>query len=96
MSKIDELKKEYPKGVLIEFEDGAWVFFKTPTRQQLGMAMNQARTNPMSMVEVLVRNCAVATSEGLDLQTDEAVGYLMGIAEQVDAIIGVKKASIKN
>ncbi len=96
MSKVDELKKKHPGATVVEFEDGVFAAFKKPTRQVVGMAMNTGRTNPLGMVEVIVKNCLLDASEGLDLFSDDAVGYLMGLAEKVDIIIGTKKAEIKN
>lgn len=93
---IDELKKQHPKGTLVEFQDGEWAFFKQPTRQVVGMAMSKARNNPLDLVQVLVTNCLVDSSPNLDLKGDDGIGYLVGLAEQVDAIIGTKKAEVKN
>ena len=90
------MKAKHPNATVVEFEDGAYAAFKKPTRAQLGMAMNTARTNPLGMVEVIVKNCLVEASEGLDLFSDDAVGYLVGLAEKVDTIIGTKKAEVKN
>lgn len=99
MSKVDAiatLKEKHPSGSHIVFDDGAWAFFKKPTRQVMGLAMTQARTNPLAMVDVIVKNCLVESSDGLDLKSDEGLGYLMGLAEKVDEIIGTKKAEVKN
>jgi len=93
---VDELKKQHPKGKLVEFEGGEWAYFKQPTRQIVGLAMSNARNNPLDLVSVIVSNCLVQTSEGLDLKSDDAIGYIVGLAEHVDAIIGTKKAEIKN
>lgn len=93
---LEDLQAKYPGGSLIEFEDGHWAFFRKPTRAAIGLAMTKARTNPLELVDVLVRNCMVDQSKGLDLSTDEGIGYLMGLAEKVDAIIGTKKAELKN
>ncbi len=103
MNKVDEsekvieaLRKKYPTGRLIEFEDGEWGFFKKPTRKVIGLAMSKARSNPLAMVDVLVANCLVDSSPGCDLKSNEDVGYLMGLADELDNIIGTKKAEIKN
>lgn len=94
--KIEELRKLHPTGTLVEFEDETWAFFKKPTRAQMGLAMTNARTNPLGLVDVIVANCLAGCSEELDLKSDAGVGYLFGLAEQIDRIIGTKKAEIKN
>lgn len=48
------------------------------------------------MVDVIVENCLVDSSPGCDLKSDDGIGYLMGLAEKIDDIIGTKKAEIKN
>jgi len=93
---LEELKKANPGGSHIVFEDGQWAFFKKPTRQVVSMAMAQARTNPLGLVDVIVKNCLAGCSEGLDLRSDDCIGYIMGLAERIDDIIGTKKAEIKN
>lgn len=92
----DRLLKKYPNGKLIEFEDGQWAFFKKPTRQVVGLAMSKSRNNPLAMLDVLVANCLLDSSPGVDLKSDAGLGYLMGLADKMDDIIGTKKAEIKN
>lgn len=92
----ERLIEKHPNGKLIEFEDGEWAFFKRPNRQTIGLAMTKARSNSLAMMDVIVANCLVDSSQGLDLKSDDGLGYLMGLAERVDEIIGTKKAEIKN
>jgi hypothetical protein len=93
---IEELKEKYPSGKLIDFGDGEWAFFKKPTRQVVSMAMQKSRSSPMGLVEVIVANCLVQKSNAVVFDRDDEAGYLVGLAEVVDAIIGTKKAEVKN
>ena len=95
-SVVDELKKKFPNGNLIEFEDGEWAFFKPVSRKVLGLAMTKGRNNPIAMIDVIVTNCLVDTSVKTTFDDDRSLGYLMGLADTLDDLIGTKKAEIKN
>lgn len=91
-SNIDAWKKKHGKVHYIETEDGKELFLKPPTRSTVAMAMSKSRNNPLALVEVIIQNCWL---EG-DAEVKDDPGYLVGLAEHVDVIIGTKKAKIKN
>lgn len=95
-AEIDRLLKKNPTGKLVEFSDGEWAVLKKPSRATLGLAMQKARTNPLGMVDVIAKNCVIGKSQNVTFDGDEGIGYLMGLAELVDDLVGTKKAEIKN
>ena len=91
-NKIDAWKSKHGKVHYIETEDGKEIFLKSPNRATVAMAMSKSRNSPLALVEVIIKNCWLAGDE----EVKEDPGYLVGLAEHVDTIIGTKKAKIKN
>lgn len=91
-TQIEALKKKHGKVHEISFDSGEKCYLKKPTRATVGLAMSKARTNPLAMVDVILQNCWLGGDEVIR----EDVGFHVGMAEQIDKIIGTKSATVKN
>lgn len=92
--QIKAWKKEHGSVLLLEMDDGKKLYMRYPKRKEVGLAMANARNNPLAMVDVIVKNCLL----GGDLNYEEIrhnSGYLVGLSAQIDEIIGTVTAKIK-
>lgn len=90
--KIKEWKEKYGEIFQIELDGYGQLIFRKPTRQQVGMAMANARTNPLELPVVLVQNCLL---HGDKPKLLEDPGALVGLMNVADEIIGTKAAEVK-
>jgi hypothetical protein len=88
--QIKEWKAQY--GELFELDvDGRTIIVGKPNRQVAGLAMAKSRSNPLSMVEVVLENCMVWG----DRSILEDAGALIGLQAHIDDIFQTATVSLK-
>lgn len=71
------------------------IYLSKPTRQNLGLAMTKARSNPLGYAEVIIQNCYIAGDVSKeDLLNDG--GMLTSLLNVMDDIIDSKEVEVKN
>ncbi|MDO5654752.1 MAG: hypothetical protein Q4G27_01270 [Flavobacteriaceae bacterium] len=88
--QIQDWKKKHGEIFKIEFEDGKSIYLKKPTRQVLKLAMTMLQTDPLRMVETIIKNCQLG---GDNIEGNDS--YLFGASTQIDKIIEIKQAELK-
>jgi len=91
LDKIESAKKKHGEVSWVLTEDDRDIFLHKPSRHVVDMAMAKSRTNPLGLIQVLLDNCWV----GGDVLVKSDSKYLVGLAGEVDSIIGTVKAEVK-
>lgn len=88
--QIEEWKKKHGDVFCVESEDGSTCYLFKPSRATLDAFFVNSK-NILKAIETVVKNCWLGGDESF--KTDES--KLMSVGEHIEAIIEVKKSSLK-